>query len=280
MIGAMIIMAKPIIHFVGEAPVATKIDDPKPRPKPAAKPVPRPAPRPTAKPAPQMNRTAAVMLARNNTWVMDGAGGTTIPVTISNLVYRFEAGRSYVPIMLPPLPTLPALQSITFDNLPIHSITDIGNLVMYRSQLHAITFIRCPSLVIEDLTWFVPMTTTMPRTYQVYITVDSCRLHSLRGMEQFQQAFSLNVQKNGIDLAREISYIEQSSRKPNGLRSNISLGGNNVSGKPFSRNGLMGISMALARIREAMATPRPMAKPTPRPAARPQKTQKPPYKRL
>ena len=240
---------KPTIHFVGEPPLATKIKDP---PKPAPRPAPGPAPR---------GRMIAIMRVRGRTWAVDGTAGTAVPPTVINLIYRHDAGEPHAPVVLPPAGSLPVLQSLSFDSLPIRSIAEIANIDAYRSRLHSISFLRCTSLVLDDLSWFVPMAAVQDARsareraeHSINIQIVSCRLWSLRGMEQFQRVFSLQVPGNGIDLEKEIGYIEACSKNhAASSRSSMSVGMNRISGRTVQRKGMMRISDAAAYIRDQTA---------------------------
>jgi hypothetical protein len=249
------------VHIIGEPPTVTKIPD---RPPQRWHAVPITNPVTTTRP-PQQNPRVVIMRTRNDgTWAFDGTT-TTVPPSVNSITYRHEPGDLNVPILLPPVASLPLVTSLSFRDLPIQSVAEIGNLDEYRPILRSISFLGCTSLVIDDLTWFIPVSIVdlsldparrRPASANFFININRCHLRSLRGMEQFQRVVSLHVEDCGLDLGNEIATIEAYRTTHggiNGALGDMSIGGNFIGGrKVLKRKGMM-TGTAIAYIRQWMA---------------------------
>ena len=246
----------PTIHFVGDPPSATKISD-------------RPAPPRRSNPFPSTgeiytSRTNVIMLVHDNAWKINGITETTIPSSVVNLSYHHEADirGTFIPIVLPPIASMPVLNSLGFVGLPIASLAEIEGIDAYLPHLRTVSFTNCPMLVIEDLAPFVPMSNidqTIRRwstMYRFTINIRGCQLRSLRCMEQFQRSVSLHVNDNTLDLAREFATIQAyntARTRHNSSTGDISIGGNTIGGHAIRKQKSMSIYAAITYIRDWMA---------------------------
>lgn len=237
------------VHIIGEPPTATKVSD-RPQQRWQAVPV-------TARPQRQ-DPISVILRVRNGAWTFNET--TTIPPSAANITYHRDPDDPGVPVVLPPVASLPRVATISLHNLPIRSISDIGNIDEYRPIIRSISFIDCPSLVLDDLSWFVPMAAVdftpaqrRPASLAISVMLARCQIRSLAGMEMFQRAVNLRVEDCGLDLGKEIEIIESYKAAHGWAAGTMGIGGNFIGGRKVLKRKEMLTVTAITYIRQWMA---------------------------